>query len=37
MENDPSAPVEKEKRRKRKDKKAAEGESSAPLEPDVSD
>jgi hypothetical protein len=30
MENDPAAPAEKEKRQKRKDKKAPEGESPAP-------
>jgi len=30
MENDPSAPAEKEKRQKRKDKKAPEGESPVP-------
>ena len=33
MTNDPPAPAEKEKRQKRKDKKAPEGEPSAPLEP----
>ena len=37
MENDPSAPVEKKKRQKRKDKKAPEGEPSSPVAPDVSE
>ena len=37
MTNDPAAPAEDGKRQKRKDKKAPEGESSAPLEPDVSE